>query len=88
MTSYPDNWNEIAQQVKERDNYTCQECFREFPPNSTYLNVHHKRELSQGGTNDPSNLISLCFSCHTDHHKHMQRAFKGKVFNKSKPFRR
>ena len=28
--------------------------------------VHHIKPLSQGGTNDPMNLMSLCTPCHSD----------------------
>ena len=30
--------------------------------------VHHKKPLSEGGTNDESNLMSLCYSCHEKEH--------------------
>lgn len=30
--------------------------------------VHHKHPLRDGGTHDPSNLISLCKSCHSRIH--------------------
>ena len=30
--------------------------------------VHHKVPISQGGTHDPSNLMSLCRSCHNKIH--------------------
>lgn len=30
--------------------------------------VHHKKPLSEGGTHDRSNLISLCKSCHSRIH--------------------
>ena len=30
--------------------------------------VHHKKPLSDGGTNDESNLMSLCYSCHEKEH--------------------
>lgn len=30
--------------------------------------VHHKKPLSEGGTHDRSNLISLCKSCHAKIH--------------------
>ena len=30
--------------------------------------VHHKKPVSQGGTNDFENLMSLCQSCHTKIH--------------------
>ena len=32
------------------------------------VNLHHVVYKSQGGTDDPSNLIPLCFSCHDGHH--------------------
>lgn len=31
--------------------------------------VHHIKPVSQGGTNDDSNLMSLCRSCHTKIHR-------------------
>ena len=30
--------------------------------------VHHKRKLSDGGTNDNENLMSLCHACHSYYH--------------------
>ena len=30
--------------------------------------VHHKKPLSDGGTNDETNLMSLCYSCHEKEH--------------------
>jgi len=33
--------------------------------------VHHIKPVSQGGTNDASNLMSLCQSCHTKIHFEM-----------------
>jgi len=34
---------------------------------------HHIVPLSRGGTNDPSNLIYLCKSCHDIRHNHLFR---------------
>lgn len=31
--------------------------------------VHHKKPLSEGGSNDDSNLMSLCCSCHEKIHR-------------------
>ncbi len=42
----------------------CQQAGRVVPAE----HVHHKRELSMGGTNDESNLMSLCKSCHSSIH--------------------
>lgn len=32
------------------------------------LQIHHLVFVSQGGTNDPDNLITLCFDCHGGRH--------------------
>lgn len=54
--------------VLERDNHKCKEC------NSTYrIQVHHIDELGRNKpkmiqNNDPSNLITLCASCHIKQH--------------------
>lgn len=32
------------------------------------VNLHHVVYRSQGGTDEPSNLIPLCFGCHSGHH--------------------
>lgn len=46
-----------------RDNHTCQLC--KGKKNDPILNVHHLVYRSMGGTDAPSNLITLCNSCHT-----------------------
>lgn len=43
--------------------------------------VHHKIPLSEGGTHDRSNLISLCSSCHRKIH-----AKRGDRWNKKKVY--
>ena len=45
--------------VLERDNYSCQIC-----GDICNLHVHHKIKRVNGGNHDPSNLITLCPSCH------------------------
>lgn len=45
----------------------CEECFK----NNIYKpadEVHHKLPISDGGTNERSNLVSLCHSCHMKAH--------------------
>lgn len=32
------------------------------------LEVHHLHYVSEGGSNDPSNLLPLCPNCHQEHH--------------------
>lgn len=50
--------------ILHRDNYTCQICGK----NHARLEVHHIVYRSQGGTDDESNLITLCKDCHSGIH--------------------
>ncbi len=50
--------------VLERDKHSCQSCGEKDIP----LNVHHIVERSQGGSDLPSNLITLCINCHKEIH--------------------
>lgn len=65
--AYPDNWSEIRQEVLERDEYRCGNC-----GSTDNLHVHHIVPLSLGGSNLPSNLRTLCKSCHQRLHPHMK----------------
>jgi len=65
---YPPNWNELRHQVYTRDNHTCQNC----GATSVELHAHHVVPLSAGGTNNTSNLTTLCASCHTKVHPRMR----------------
>jgi hypothetical protein len=62
---YPENWYEIRALALERDNYQCGNC------HASAVHVHHIVPLSKGGTNDLSNLRSLCEDCHKKIHPHM-----------------
>lgn len=53
------SWREIRSEVLQRDNRKCQVCGREYSGQ-----VHHVIPKSKGGTNDLSNLITLCGRCH------------------------
>lgn len=44
--------------IKARDGYTCQGCGLVTPPR--FLQVDHIKALAHGGTEDDSNLQSLC----------------------------
>lgn len=52
--------------VLNRDNYTCQFCKGKHKDSK--LEVHHIVFRSQGGTDEASNLITLCHTCHKDLH--------------------
>ena len=50
--------------VLESSGFRCDRCGK-----AGRLEVHHRRPLHRGGTNDPDNLETLCRSCHVGHHK-------------------
>ena len=52
--------------VLNRDNYTCQCCKGKHKDSK--LEVHHIIFRSQGGSDEESNLITLCHTCHKDLH--------------------
>ena len=52
-------WNIKRQLVFKRDNYTCQYCGKK----THLLECDHKIPLSEGGTNELSNLITACRTC-------------------------
>lgn len=53
--------------VLHRDNYACQS--HRKVKHSSKLHVHHIVFRSQGGTNSPENLITLCELCHDALHR-------------------
>lgn len=72
-SSYPPDWKERCEIVKNRDGYKCTTCGYPdgFQRMSRDLHVHHKIALSDGGNNAISNLITLCHICHRKiDHKH------------------
>jgi hypothetical protein len=65
--------------VLHRDGYACQSGRK--VQHDARLHVHHRVFRSQGGSDSPSNLITLCETCHTDLHagKFQLRASKSKT---------
>jgi hypothetical protein len=53
----------LKEQIRKRDNYTCQECGVSQIILKSKLSVHHIDFNKRN--NHPENLISLCVSCHT-----------------------
>lgn len=76
-------WVRLAEQVRERDNYTCQECNKKWTPEvGRSYPVHHANPEHEGvWLNyhklgkihvylDPiDTLITLCWSCHGKVHR-------------------
>lgn len=61
LSDYPDNWKEIALEVKKRAGFRCEICGAESSFGHI-LTVHHKD--GNPANNDPENLIALCQRCH------------------------
>ena len=54
------NWDRLRGEVFTRDGRKCVRC-----GSAEDLHCDHILELSDGGTNDPDNLMTLCRSCHS-----------------------
>lgn len=65
--------------VLNRDGYTCQYCKGRHKDSK--LEVHHIVFRSQGGSDEESNLITLCHICHKDLHS---RKINPKLIGKTK----
>lgn len=61
---YPFDWRDRAKRIRVRDGCRCQAC----GASDTVLDVHHIIYLSNWGTNQQNNLITLCRSCHMAEH--------------------
>lgn len=66
---YGRSWKRIRDRYA-REHPFCEKCF-ENGVMTPVEEVHHILPISQGGTHDPSNLMSLCQSCHTKIHMDM-----------------
>lgn len=65
---------EVRKYVHQRDNYQCQSCGK--PENSTQLSIDHIIPLALGGSNDISNLQTLCLSCNRRKKHHLDPRFR------------
>ena len=67
---YGDNWtSKLREQIRQRDNFTCQECGTKQKEIGYKLDIHHI-DFNKFN-NKYYNLISLCKSCHckTNYHR-------------------
>jgi 5-methylcytosine-specific restriction enzyme A len=62
---YGSAWNKLRLKILDRDNHLCQECLRgnRYVPGN---HVDHKVPKFKGGTDDESNLQTLCVKCHKE----------------------
>lgn len=76
----------IKREVVKRQHYKCAKCKKELPAR---YHIHHKKRVSDGGSNKPSNLIAICANCHSNiHHKESVKKATKKIKKKksSNPF--
>jgi 5-methylcytosine-specific restriction endonuclease McrA len=59
----PNSYRQLCQQVMKRDGWRCQVC-----GSGQNLQVHHQQLRSQQGSDEGSNLITLCAKCHEAKH--------------------
>jgi 5-methylcytosine-specific restriction endonuclease McrA len=95
MSSYPDNWTEIATTIKRSAGYLCSRCgLTCLPPTGSYrhLDLSLRRRLSaqvhhldgDPSHNERSNLVCLCAGCHLRVHRHHPRPTPGQLSLKLK----
>ena len=63
VARYGKSWYKLRQRILERDNYLCQSCLMQGRY-VTATDVDHIVPIAHGGTDDESNLQSLCHECH------------------------
>ncbi len=66
---YPPNWDEIRKRVYKLDNYSCVYCGGK----NRVLQAHHIKKLSEDGSNNFDNLVTLCLDCHNNYHQKERR---------------
>lgn len=86
-SKYPDDWKEIATEVKEAAGWKCQKCTRQcrrpgepFDTHRRTLTVAHINHCE--GDCRPENLAALCPACHFEYdapRKAMQRLARARI---------
>ena len=76
----------VREYVLHRDNHTCQNPNCKNKEDEKYLQTHHIVFRSNGGTDRPSNLITLCSQCHTPEN-HLEGEFLHKWQNEKPKLR-
>ena len=63
---YPKEWTKISKQIKDKKNYTCENCNWKAKDRyeKRFLHTHHQNGDKRNNTND--NLTVLCIKCHAN----------------------
>src|SRR5688572_809228 len=75
-----DDWERVRRQVLRRDNQRCVSCHIKLL--SADADIHHLMPRSMGGTDELSNLITLCDGCHARHHPTLAGGLARRVMEK------
>jgi len=62
---YGTAWDKLRAEVLKRDAGLCQPCLRRGHVTPGCRTVDHKVNKAQGGEDHPSNLQTICTTCHT-----------------------
>ncbi|MEA5537290.1 HNH endonuclease [Crocosphaera sp. XPORK-15E] len=64
----------VRDYIFQRDNYQCKSCGKK--QQETILNIDHIIPLAKGGSNDMSNLQTLCQPCNQQKKHHLDARFR------------
>lgn len=68
-SDYPEDWQQLRDDVFERDDWRCRCCGLDALDDGTVeLHAHHVEPRSEGGSDALENLLSLCRHCHRKLH--------------------
>ena len=69
-------FNAQTYEVNSRDRGECQKILADGKKccSSRWVEIHHIVDRALGGSNHPSNLVTLCSAHHRIHHRHPQRS--------------
>ncbi|MFQ6185827.1 RecQ family ATP-dependent DNA helicase [Sinorhizobium meliloti] len=74
------NWEDTRRLVLERDGYRCVSCSTKL--SSRDADVHHLLPRSMGGSDELSNLVTLCDGCHAAHHPNLAGGLARRVIER------
>lgn len=66
--TYPESWAKISKRIREKSDWKCNQCKKDFSTRKNFLDVDHKNGIKSDVTN--SNLWALCKKCHSERPYH------------------
>lgn len=67
---YSENFSKLSQLIRQKGNWRCERCNRDFRNNKRFLHVHHLNGVKSDNSFD--NLKVLCICCHSKEADHKQ----------------